>query len=879
MRHQFRRWLTLLTIIGLSLPGNLLSQPAKEQPIQVRFADEKAQSSGRSGRLVNFFGGGFLGNGLASGLKSLNQSVDSLMESIFYSLLDKEFLTEFSDEIRFGIKYERDLHETSLGGYIVVDSFRIGPEFGKVIGQLGEFPIRLGSTSGVDFATITHRNTAMRSAESEQLPFWRSWANEWFGVLPVLSRILPPSFNPLQMYDPVALATTPLLFPFSHKKALKMPIGSIRSIGISGGLSITADLFEPELERFRKEMRLEDLQLSLPIGVFKSGSHRINVLRKSEHIVWVGITDLQEKGFQSDWDLRNRYHAFSKLIPVWQGMPVPVFPIDLFFSRLRLKRFDQVFSFDLRDKDAQQAYNAIVTGDLRPTLKAIDTEIIGIRRLFNRHETAKALRQKTSRSAFVYNDSRKQRLRRSLVYLEDDQRKENFIEISQEIQDSNWNVLVGGEYQGFNNKLEMRVKKNPEDDSLFFDPEDRKPYHLRVNFQINDRYCNSREFQDAIKTARFVSLMPLDSLPAIPIYAEDELREFHRRNLLLDPMDSHQITPVPPTLLGRLNLVLQMNFPYDYLQALKAITRAKLKQGIYESFRGLKLQNPGEHLNLASYLLGWLVEPLSLANIRLKSLKAEREFQRLWEGLQRYRMAKTPETVGEALEYVLDTDFPGELFHTFLNLVDDQTVAKQFGMQAHSSVKTNDSVNTKTAKQDFAKLNQFWIEDGPAMPDSYLSAYLDSDLSSFTPQGMDQQTPTPTITAVTFEHLGSTTPEKVNIEMTVDIQQTHPNQDAVYLYLRLEQSGVVDLGRFMVGENSKQLPMIRSHDKDDHGQVRIYLTGPKSPLKAGLFSDSFRIEGRYNLFLSTSSTGGSWSSERKIPIVVDQSGKLSLAEQ
>src|SRR5690606_31425936 len=125
--------------------------------------------------------------------------------------------------------------------YVVVDRFQMGPDFLRELGKVRGLPLTFNGQSQLFVTNATYRSNASRKAEEQKAGFWTELFANWFGILPFLTNILPPSFNPLELYDPVTYLKTPFLFPSTIDHALELPIGNIRSYGISGGASLAVD--------------------------------------------------------------------------------------------------------------------------------------------------------------------------------------------------------------------------------------------------------------------------------------------------------------------------------------------------------------------------------------------------------------------------------------------------------------------------------------------------------------------------------------------------------------------------------------------------------------------------------------------------------------
>ncbi len=198
--------------------------------------DEVEQVSNRP--IDRLFRNPVLAAGLISGADAINKELDNLMESLFYSLLDNRLKWPLAGPTSTNLALTRDLYNARDGAYVVIDRFGIGPDYNRELYRYNGIPVNLGASQSSDVYDIYLRTDPMRITENKSLPFWRVALNNWFGALPLLEAILPPSFNPNEMYDPINLIETPFTFPLSVESAKAMDIGSIKSYSINGGINL-----------------------------------------------------------------------------------------------------------------------------------------------------------------------------------------------------------------------------------------------------------------------------------------------------------------------------------------------------------------------------------------------------------------------------------------------------------------------------------------------------------------------------------------------------------------------------------------------------------------------------------------------------------------
>jgi hypothetical protein len=157
------------------------------------------ESSPEAAPVERLFRNPVLVSGLSSGADAINRSINSLMESLFYNLMDNDIKHSLTGSAGIGLGLHRDVFQSENGAWVIVDKFGLGPFYGKELYRFNDVPVSLGASQSNDIFDIYLRTDPMRVSESKKLPFWRVAVNNWFGVLPLLEAILPPSFNANEM--------------------------------------------------------------------------------------------------------------------------------------------------------------------------------------------------------------------------------------------------------------------------------------------------------------------------------------------------------------------------------------------------------------------------------------------------------------------------------------------------------------------------------------------------------------------------------------------------------------------------------------------------------------------------------------------------------
>ena len=288
--------------------------PKETTSVQITFDESDSEDNSQSiaPPIEQLFKNPALSAGLASGADAINRSVESLLDALFYSLLDNDLRYDMTDHSWFSANLQRDVFSAPSGAYIVVDRIDMGPRYSREMWRVHDIPVTLGVEGSVEVLQIYLRSDGMRLAEQSELPVWRRLVNNWFGLLPLASALLPPSFNENELYDPLRQAATPFIFPLEIETFYDMPVGSIRSYAISGGATYSLG-FEGLIDKTTRDAleTLEGLKESLPYQIFVRGEHRINVLRRGEHKAWVGMSKINRAGHSISTVLGNTLFLLS----------------------------------------------------------------------------------------------------------------------------------------------------------------------------------------------------------------------------------------------------------------------------------------------------------------------------------------------------------------------------------------------------------------------------------------------------------------------------------------------------------------------------------------------------------------------------------------
>lgn len=887
-------WNNCWFLIGVAFLGNALpvidalvaATAEGEGAVEVEWDEEKGSES--ESRVTStgidslFKDPAFLTN-ISSGVDSLNRSIDSLMDALFYSLMDNRLSFDVTDSSQFGVELKRDVYSTTFGEYVVADRFSLGPNYLVNLTSVNGIPVDLGANGTVNILNIYPRSDGLRLMENQELPFWRVAVNNWFGLLPLLSNILPPSFNPNEMYDPLKELETPFLFPLDEESVFKMPIGSIRSYSLSGGLFFPMDLLGAKTQADKEKfLNVEDVTAEIPYTVFRSGEHRINVLRRSEYEVWVGVSDVERFGHGIRAALGKTYLVFQKMLPYWGGMPAPVFPINFELDAADANKFDHLYEFDLRKEPARVAYRQAVRGNFREAHnryldhkeQKLDT---GVLFHFKRKQRGLEYGRKNSRNLVIQRNTRKSLHSDSEIEITDGQGIIHILEADVEIRDEAWDALVGSENLSFNNRLEIKVDKAKDPESgmtrYIISPSDTNPVSLVMTFRVNDKFVDVTEYRDYVQMARLFTNLGFE-LPYLPLRDNSKLRGKRREMALMDPVEDVRAIHVTPTHLGEMGVNASVHFDTRNLERIIKSSENKLWQAFARAY-GVPREAWAtasarfSFANSMRWLAAVTTYPLRALNIRISAADAIRDTTFRIAAIQKAAKTQHPIARMEAFGELLNTDYPVQLARALLFLSKSADIPRQVTFNAKKKGKGADAT-----KQLFEQLNNRVFKSGAAFPSHYRSRIARDKLAAFVPEELQEIRQRPVVSKIHIDkRLVDVTPAmqkrmrgglQPHVYINLNVSKVPPGSK-VKFYVKVEQGGEVNVGRFVLADQIISLSPDRGSGAGaSTNKYGFYLTGPYSPFKGFLFDRAVEFGGVFDLSIAASVEGEVWSEERKV---------------
>ena len=860
----------IFEILYLVSNASLYAQTSQELVLDFKDDGHETVESGYYEPKEKIFKNPVLASGLTQGTDAINHAIDTFMESVFYSLLNNQISIPMNDQFSMQVNLNRDVYDAPDGMYVVVDRFSLGPQFLQQLGTIKDVPINLGAKTGFSFLDIQLRSDAIRLKEKEDLTFFRYAVNNWFGILPVLEAILPPSFNLNAMYDPVKRLEITSLVPTTLENVAKIPTGAIRSYLTSGGVELGIDwagFMGSKIEDIKS--KLSGIGLNLPFSVFFEGEHRISVLKRAENIVWVSVNNTREVGYRFNGLFGTTFFLIRNTIPYWKGFPVNFFPFDIRFEQAFAKLYGQIFEFDLAQEAARRYYLTAVKGDFTDATKQAQIERdtsteTGVKYFFTKKENSTTFRNDISHNYALWKKVRNNSDYVSDIHIQEPEGETVVLETGK-----NWihewsDVFAGKEenkWQGIG-VIKVDETEDKSGEISFKISQQKNPYYILMNYVVNDKYVEAEEYQAYMQQLKAFMFMPMPDIPTIQVRDDDAVTNFRMQNFFqFDAVtDSH--LHVTPTHLGRLRFDASLLLTSDHIDQIAHRPEADLYRVLTESFNGEKSiwNNASYRDSVARNFYHWtsiLFYPFrTLTNSEFLADRL-REVDTIVEALQLFKNDRDALSRRDAMKKLFETSYPLELAHALLQLTDESTVSRSVSFSAES--KGGGSVG---AKFKFDTLGHMKISAPTKAQRVDRYENVREKETQFIPGSLKMKRSKSSIAL-----LGLTVdPDYAKPQLTLRVQarSIEPFKNAL-VFVQIEQSGKLNLGKLKLADAVIAIkPSFPKHGFLNQSEFEIEINKPDTPLSGFILDQALKFGGDFRVGVSVAQDSASWSQERFI---------------
>jgi hypothetical protein len=839
-----------------------------------------------------------LASGLSSGADAINHSIDTLMESLFYGLLDNKLKWPLTGSTDVNLGLTRDVFTARSGAYVVVDRLGIGPGFSRELYRYNDIPVMLGAQQSTDVYDIYLRSDPMRVQDNKKLPWWRVALNNWLGVLPILEAVLPPSFNANEMYDPLHRVEAPFTFPLSIDSVNVMDIGTIKSYSISGGVNLGVEMTQG-IHGFKDQVLTgaTALEAKLPLTVFRNGEYRINVLKKDPNTVWVGMTDGSRLGQRVETKLGKTYYLLSKTIPLWRGMPAPVFPVDFAIEEAISNLIGRVYAFDLRNDEARTAYIEAVHGNFAPAqiswLRSREDNIeTGVTYFYTKNERRNETALATGHNIFITNRRTNRTHSDAEIEITDASGRYFILEAKEDLDRGRWNMLTGRAEEKISLQADLMVRKvieneNGEGDikSRFEFIADSNPVDVAFSLALNDKFVETEELTAYLAELSRFTMLELKGLPTFDTREPELLARRRRQVFLSHDHKSSQLIHITPTHLGRFEGYASVRLTNAQLLDIAAKPRAQLWQAFCRSFNISNVEQCSSwerslfwrNLHRTSSILA---KPLRIIDLQWESADAVDEIESAVSSLKQFHKERTPEAKQIALRSFFATDYPIQRIQGLLLLSNLSQVPRSIELETQPKGNAPDDVKNRFKKMDRLRFTGDKEFPPPARYDSTKDIEHKFNPSNLTFSGVR-----PRLKKISLyreeharpRHLGKneTTANQGPLLVSRIKAAKFGASLHVLVYAKLEQSGKIQLAKLKLFEDVVEVPLVFDENLTnlDTANFVIRLSGPQSLLANVISEESLASGGEFKLTLAVSGNGILWSEEKTLEFQI-KDGKL-----
>ena len=262
-----------------------------------------------------------------------------------------------------------------------------------------------------------------------------------------------------------------------------------------------------------------------------------------------------------------------------------------------------------------------------------------------------------------------------------------------------------------------------------------------------------------------------------------------------------------------------------------------------------------------------IIQPLKLLNIRVPEADFVREVENSIDAINELRKSTTPLQYLDSFHRLLDSSYPIQLVRSLSLLGDYRQLPRSIHFYTSSSIKGTDSEDTKKAKEQFRNINLKVVRSKRAFPKPFQSQEINKKLNSFNPNTFQDFRPRPSLSKISVTRTRGKVDPRYLIEL--DVNQVNPKSKMLYVYVKFEQSGSINIGRLHLSERVLKLsPKFGSFGRSS--KVSFFLNGPLSPFKSAFLDAIVSFGGDFNMDISLSEDSDTWSRVKVIGIRMNE---------
>jgi hypothetical protein len=269
--------------------------------------------------------------------------------------------------------------------------------------------------------------------------------------------------------------------------------------------------------------------------------------------------------------------------------------------------------------------------------------------------------------------------------------------------------------------------------------------------------------------------------------------------------------------------------------------------------------------------------PLRLLNIEPRYPEVASEARRLRKGFDALLKAKEPLEILEAYQDIMDTQHPVEFMQALGEMAKGLPVPIVAGFNAQSQERGKDSKDVRTAKKQFETLNDKVFESPWPIPPLKRDQSVEEKLANFLPGGYRDPRPTPKLlkTKVILDRSeASARNGSGELRLQLSIQNKSIAHGHLQVYVRFEQHGAINLGRFVLTENIVRLyPDISNTTleprRNQTETFQLILNGAGGLPDTKFLNEAIDKGDAFDMHISLSEDGESWSQEQTMSFAIE----------
>jgi hypothetical protein len=368
---------------------------------------------------------------------------------------------------------------------------------------------------------------------------------------------------------------------------------------------------------------------------------------------------------------------------------------------------------------------------------------------------------------------------------------------------------------------------------------------------------------------RFTAIDLIADLPEIPV-RDSELQEARRKsNMFISDVNIPTNLHTTPTHLGTFEGYASVHFQTSDLDRIASLPNEPIWAAFCNSF-GISKNRCGRwqgstFLRNIDRMGGWLTTPLELVDVRFPRMNALDEIEDATRALRFFKSERDPEIKRDRLRQLFATSHPLQVAQALIDLAGPENISRN--VQLGTNPKGN---GPDSAKNLFRKINGKRFHRGPRTPPPARYDTTQDIESKFNQANLTFYGVKPRLKKISLFRQASSQAAVLSGEiphLAIKVYASRLEEASeTRIYLRLEQTGKVQLAKFKLAEQVFEIPVGQASFDFEAGTSNylIRVTGPQAVVSSLLLSEAISLGGNFRATLAISTNGSLWSDERHV---------------